>query len=251
MYVCVCVAEWSICTGLYGYKGGTYTPIDVCTPAPLWVFVGVFTFTQGPRPTAPLRRPPSLTDPSVRTGGGASAEANQSLARHQQGEGLTRGAGVGVVRGAGLALPGLPRRRQAPQTNMAVYLHSAPARPMGGRLARVPGRRRGQLRRCPRWRQRGAAVPGRCCRACRGRALPRQGARHRLSVCHPVPGHPLVLGRCILLATKKRTLWSVSSDFSVSACGVGTGSLHRPACPSWASGTGTAPRRWRQFLRLW
>lgn len=151
-----------------------------------------------------------------------------------KGRGWHVGRGVGVVIGAGLALPGLPRRRQAPQTNMAVYLHSAPARPMGGRLARVPGRRRGQLRRCPRWRRRGAAVPGRCCRAQRrrGRALPRQGARHRLSVCHPVPGHPLALGRCILLATKKRTLWSVSSGFSVSACGVGTGSLHRPACPS-------------------
>lgn len=145
---------------------------------------------------------------------------------------LGGGGGRGYM-GRGLLCPGSCSASGAPNKHGG-YLHSAPARPMGGRLARVPGRRCGQLRRRPRWRRRGVAVRGRCCRAQRRRGctLPRQGVRHLPHACHPVPGHPLVVGRCILLGAKKRTLWSVSSGFSVSAYGVGTGSLHRPACPS-------------------
>ncbi|XP_064514413.1 zinc finger FYVE domain-containing protein 26 isoform X4 [Pseudopipra pipra] len=63
---------------------------------------------------------------------------------------------------------------------MAVYLHPSAARPMDRRLARVPARRRGQLRRRPRWRRprwwgSGAEVPGPCSRTQRrrgGRACP-------------------------------------------------------------------------------
>lgn len=75
--------------------------------------------------------------------------------------------------------------------------------------------------------------------------------RHQLRLCLPAPDHLLVLGRCILLEMKKRPLWSGSLGFSASAYGMETGSLRRPVCPSWASGTGMAPRRWKQFFRLW
>lgn len=50
----------------------------------------------------------------------------------------------------------------------------------GRASARVPARRRGQLRRRPRWRRRGLALSGRCSRAQRrraGRLLPRQVTR--------------------------------------------------------------------------
>lgn len=240
MYVYVYQSDVYRIIQLYRRYTNSHTQMYPCTCTSVGVCmcIHVCTFTLSPSQQRPHQSLPlSPPDPS-RTprppGGGASGESQSEPreARTMGGAGKRGRAGRGYM-GRGLLCPGSCSASGAPNKHGG-YLHSGPARPMGGRLARVPGRRRGQLRRHPRWRWRGAAVSGRCCRAQRrrGRALPRQGARHLPRLCHPVPGHPLVLGRCILLGAKKRTLWSVSSGFSVSAYGVGTGSLHRPACPS-------------------
>lgn len=193
------------------------------TPARLCVYVGIFRSTHAPTPghsNTPPDPPRPLTDPASAQGAELREGANQSLARHERGAGLAHedGGGRGYW-GRGLRCPSPRGGLSCPKQTWRLFT----CRP-GSANGRAPC---GQLRRRPTWRRRGAAVPGRCCRA-----LPRRGAPHRLRVWRPVPGRPLVPGRCILLGTKKRTLWSVSSGFSVSAHGVGTGSWHRPACLS-------------------
>lgn len=300
----------------------------------------------------------------IRTTGGPST--GRSWRAVGGGRGACRWAETGVVSGEGgaWAAGAAEAASGAPEENGGLFTFCSSSA-NGRASARVPARRRGQLRRRPRWRRRGLALSGRCSRAQRrraGRLLPRQvtrtapgrapgaagpdlaeegeaaggcaaeraaeaGARAavgraagasrgpgspgrrghgwrpavpvgalpppppprweeapcsqalalRLSpprarcrcegevgdgaparphgrilrVCHPAPGHLLVPRRCILLETKKRSLWSGSLGFSASAYGVETGSSRRPVCPSSASGTGTALRRWKRFFRLW
>lgn len=102
---------------------------------------------------------------------------------------------MGVVRGQGAA--GAPEAVSgAPKKNGGLFTF-CPSSANGRTSARVPARRRGQLRRCPRWRRRGVKLPGRCSRAQRrrgGRVLPRQ-------VTRAAPG------RASGAAEPGRTLW--------------------------------------------
>lgn len=90
-------------------------------------------------------------------------------------------AETGVVSGEGGACAArVPEAASgAPKKNGGLFTF-CPSSANGRTPSRVPARRRGQLRRCPRWRRRGLVLPGRCSRAQRrrgGRVLPRQVMR--------------------------------------------------------------------------
>lgn len=148
MYVYVCVAEWSICTGLYGYKGGTYTPIDVRTPAPLWVFVGVFTCTHRHHPAAhtPPPQPTPLPHGPHRPHRGRSFGGSQSEPREAgtRGGAGTWGGEWAWLSGRGLRCPGSRGGVRRPkQTWRFIYIPprlgqwagALPACPAGGAVS--------------------------------------------------------------------------------------------------------------------
>lgn len=142
----------------------------------------------GQRPLAARRRsgalPPRARGRSfwrkpIRTTGSPSAGRSWRVVRG--GRGACLWAEIGVVRGGGGACAArVPEAASgAPKKNGGLFTF-CPSSANGRTSARVPARRRGQLRRCPRWRRRGVVLPGRYSRAQRrrgGRVLPRQVMR--------------------------------------------------------------------------
>lgn len=115
----------------------------------------------------------------IRTTGGPST--GRSWRAVGGGRGACRWAETGVVSGEGgaWAAGAAEAASGAPEENGGLFTFCSSSA-NGRASARVPARRRGQLRRRPRWRRRGLALSGRCSRAQRrraGRLLPRQVTR--------------------------------------------------------------------------
>lgn len=133
-----------------------------------------------------LGEAPRRGGPPARQGAELRAKANQNHGRPEHGMSLAcgrrrpRGGPVGGdgrgYGGGAYAARVLEAASGAPKKNGGLFTF-CPGSANGRTPARVPARRRGQLRQCPRWRRKGVALPGRCSRAQRrrgGRVLPRQ-----------------------------------------------------------------------------